>query len=131
MTLTPDLPAVLAATERRGRTAIIAGWDGHARAVAAVADTVTPTSPAAVAEPRALGLGPILLTGEGGASVSAAGGDEDDDGGFGQSVPVAANLSVARRRGVSRRLDGAGVALFGGRLPGGWERWCAGRSPPG
>jgi Cu+-exporting ATPase len=50
--------------ERAGRTAVLAGWDGRARAVLAVADTVKPTSAAAVARLRALGLTPILLTGD-------------------------------------------------------------------
>ncbi|MDI1462872.1 heavy metal translocating P-type ATPase [Catellatospora sp. KI3] len=50
--------------ERAGRTAVLAGWDGQARAVFAVADVVKPTSAAAVAGLRALGLTPVLLTGD-------------------------------------------------------------------
>ena len=41
-----------AAAERRGRTAIAVGWDGEARAVLVVADTVKPTSAEAVALAR-------------------------------------------------------------------------------
>jgi len=59
--LTPELEAAAAAAETAGRTVIAAGWDGAARAVLAVADTVKPTSAAAVAELRALGLRPVLL----------------------------------------------------------------------
>ncbi|WP_033260473.1 HAD-IC family P-type ATPase, partial [Kitasatospora setae] len=62
------LPAALAAAkttaERAGRTAIAVGWDGAARAVLEVADAVKPSSAEAVAELRALGLRPILLTGD-------------------------------------------------------------------
>jgi Cu+-exporting ATPase len=50
--------------EAAGRTAVLVGWDGAARAVLVVADTVKPTSAEAVAELRALGLRPVLLTGD-------------------------------------------------------------------
>ncbi|MGY4927010.1 heavy metal translocating P-type ATPase [Streptomyces sp. 900105755] len=50
--------------EREGRTAVLAGWDGQARGVLAVADTVKETSAEAVRELRALGLTPVLLTGD-------------------------------------------------------------------
>ncbi|MFB8174189.1 HAD-IC family P-type ATPase, partial [Kitasatospora purpeofusca] len=62
------LPAPLAeakrAAEAAGRTAVAVGWDGAARAVLEVADAVRPTSARAVAELRALGLRPVLLTGD-------------------------------------------------------------------
>ncbi|GAA5012689.1 heavy metal translocating P-type ATPase [Kitasatospora paranensis] len=63
-TLPPELAAARAAAERAGRTAVTVGWDGAARAVLEVADTVRPTSAEAVAELRALGLRPVLLTGD-------------------------------------------------------------------
>ncbi|WP_406381537.1 heavy metal translocating P-type ATPase [Streptomyces sp. NBC_01618] len=47
-----------------GRTAIAVAWDGEARAVLAVADAVKESSADAVAELRALGLHPVLLTGD-------------------------------------------------------------------
>nr|WP_261989658.1 heavy metal translocating P-type ATPase [Streptomyces sp. uw30] len=50
--------------ERGGRTAVVVGWDGAARGVVAVADTVKETSAEAVRELRALGLTPVLLTGD-------------------------------------------------------------------
>ncbi|MEU3086760.1 heavy metal translocating P-type ATPase [Streptomyces massasporeus] len=50
--------------ERAGRTAVLAGWDGTALAVLAVADAVKETSAEAVRELRALGLTPVLLTGD-------------------------------------------------------------------
>ncbi|MFC4069276.1 heavy metal translocating P-type ATPase [Actinoplanes subglobosus] len=63
-----DIPAPVrdaaAAAERAGRTAIVSGWDGVARGVLSVADTVRPTSAGAVAGLRRLGLTPILLTGD-------------------------------------------------------------------
>ncbi|MFJ6553469.1 heavy metal translocating P-type ATPase [Streptomyces luteogriseus] len=63
-----DVPAELARArdeaERAGRTAVLAGWDGTARAVLEVADAVKETSAEAVRELRALGLTPVLLTGD-------------------------------------------------------------------
>ena len=62
------LPTALAAAkveaERQGKTAIAVGWDGEARGVLVVADTVKPTSAQAIAQLKKLGLTPILLTGD-------------------------------------------------------------------
>lgn len=46
------------------RTAVLIGWDGAARGVFAVADTIKPTSTEAVGRLRALGLRPVLVTGD-------------------------------------------------------------------
>ena len=61
--LPADLEERRAAAEAAGRTVVAAGWDGEARALLVVADTVKPTSAEAVARLRALGLRPVLLTG--------------------------------------------------------------------
>ncbi|MFB7546828.1 heavy metal translocating P-type ATPase [Streptomyces sp. NPDC056154] len=53
-----------AAAEAAGRTAIAVAWDGESRAVLEVADAVKDTSAEAVRRLRALGLTPILLTGD-------------------------------------------------------------------
>ncbi len=62
------LPAELAAArdeaEAAGRTAVAVGWDGAARGVLVVSDTVRPTSAEAVTRLRGLGLRPVLLTGD-------------------------------------------------------------------
>ncbi len=60
----PGLEAALASARSEGQTAIVAAWDGQAKAVFAVADTVKETSAEAVAELKALGLEPVLLTGD-------------------------------------------------------------------
>ncbi|MER5976204.1 heavy metal translocating P-type ATPase [Streptomyces sp. NPDC001857] len=63
-----SLPAELARAkdeaERAGRTAVVVGWDGAPRGVLAVADAVKETSAEAVRRLRALGLTPVLLTGD-------------------------------------------------------------------
>ncbi|MFI0464118.1 heavy metal translocating P-type ATPase [Saccharopolyspora sp. 5N102] len=62
--LTAELAAAKAAAEAEGRTAVAVAWDGQARAVLVVADTVKPTSAQAIAQLRELGLTPVLLTGD-------------------------------------------------------------------
>ncbi len=61
----PDaLDAAMTEAAAQGRTAIAVAWDGEARGALEVADAVKETSAAAVADLRALGLTPILLTGD-------------------------------------------------------------------
>ncbi|MET8003431.1 heavy metal translocating P-type ATPase, partial [Nonomuraea glycinis] len=62
--LPADLERALNAAQAAGQTAVAVGWDGKARAVLVVADTVKPTSKEAIRELRALGLTPVLLTGD-------------------------------------------------------------------
>jgi P-type Cu+ transporter len=52
------------AAEAQGRTAVLAAWDGEVRGLLVVADTVKATSAEAVASLKALGLRPVLLTGD-------------------------------------------------------------------
>jgi Cu+-exporting ATPase len=63
-----DIPGPLAAradeAEQAGQTATFVAWDGAVRGVLIVADSVKPTSPAAVSRLRAMGLRPVLLTGD-------------------------------------------------------------------
>ena len=71
-----QIPAGLAAAaekaEAAGCTAVFAGWDGQARGVLVIADTVKPTSAEAIRRLRALGLRPVLLTGDNDRAARAA-----------------------------------------------------------
>ena len=61
----PDgLTVLKTRAEEDGRTAVTVAWDGVARGVVTVADAVKETSPEAVRALRALGLRPVLLTGD-------------------------------------------------------------------
>jgi P-type Cu+ transporter len=64
MHLDGDLRQAKAAAESLGRTVILAGWDGRIRALLVVADTVKASSADAIARLGALGLTPVLLTGD-------------------------------------------------------------------
>jgi Cu+-exporting ATPase len=59
-----DLTGAVARAHAAGRTAVVAGWDGRARGVLEVADTVKEGSAEAVRRLRGLGLEPVLLTGD-------------------------------------------------------------------
>ena len=62
------LPRTLAAEAERlesnGSTVVAVAWDGESRGLIAVADRVKATSRQAVSQLRALGLSPVLLTGD-------------------------------------------------------------------
>jgi Cu+-exporting ATPase len=66
--LAAEVPAVLRqaveTAENSGHTAVLAGWDGQARAAVLVADQLRPGAAAAVARLRGLGLRTVLLTGD-------------------------------------------------------------------
>ena len=62
--LTPEIAATKAQAEGEGKTVVAVGWDGAARGILIVADTVKPTSAEAIAQLKALGLTPVLLTGD-------------------------------------------------------------------
>ena len=59
-----ELSAAIDEAEAAGRTAVTVGWEGRARAVLVVSDTIKPTSVEAISQLRSLGLTPILLTGD-------------------------------------------------------------------
>jgi Cu+-exporting ATPase len=62
--LPDDLAHAKDHAEAEGSTAVAVGWDGKARAVLVVADTVKATSAQAIRDLKALGLRPVLLTGD-------------------------------------------------------------------
>jgi Cu+-exporting ATPase len=62
--LPAQLEAVVAEAAALGRTPVAVGWDGAVRGVLVVADAVKPRAREAVEGLRALGLEPILLTGD-------------------------------------------------------------------
>jgi Cu+-exporting ATPase len=62
--LTPELVSAKERAEADGSSVVIVAWDGEARGLLVVADSVKPTSREAVSQLRALGLEPVLLTGD-------------------------------------------------------------------
>ncbi|WP_369131139.1 heavy metal translocating P-type ATPase [Modestobacter roseus] len=110
--LPADLAAVVDAAESAGRTAVQVGWDGGVRGVVVVADTVKPSSAAAIAQLRALGLAPVMVTGDNpgaAAAVARAVGLDPDRG------EVVAGVLPAGKVDVVRELQARGrvVAMVG------------------
>jgi len=67
--LGPELEAAAAHEAAEGRALAAVAWDGRVRALVSTADRIRPTSAAAVTALRALGLEPVLLTGDGAAAA--------------------------------------------------------------
>ena len=59
-----DLDEAAAGLEADGKTAVLAGWDGHVRGVLAVADTLKDDAPDAVVALRGLGIDVAMITGD-------------------------------------------------------------------
>jgi Cu+-exporting ATPase len=95
-------------TVGRGVTGIEVSWDGELRATLVVADTVRPTSAEAVAELRALGLTPVLLTGDRAETAQAVAADVGIEN-------VVAEVFPGDKAAEVRRLQDAGevVAMVG------------------
>lgn len=69
VTLPDRLAEAKAAAERAGHTAVAVAWDGVARGVLVIADAIKATSAEAISDLRALGLTPVLLTGDNAAAA--------------------------------------------------------------
>ncbi|MGP8299193.1 heavy metal translocating P-type ATPase [Streptomyces inhibens] len=102
--LSPELAAAKAAAEAEGRTAVTVGWDGAARAVLVVSDAVKPTSAEAVRRLRALGLTPVLLTGDNKAVAEAVAAEVGIDEVIAEVLPEDKVAVVARLRSEGRTV---------------------------
>ncbi|MFD7318361.1 heavy metal translocating P-type ATPase [Streptomyces sp. NPDC059883] len=108
--LPEDLERAKEAAEAAGRTAITVAWDGEARAVLEVADAVKDTSPEAIRRLRALGLTPLLLTGDNKAVAHAVAKEVGID-----PEQVIADVMPEDKVDVVKRLqaEGRSVAMVG------------------
>ncbi|MFI7418564.1 heavy metal translocating P-type ATPase [Nonomuraea sp. NPDC049684] len=106
--LPSDLERALHAAQAGGRTAVAVGWDGKARAVLVVADVIKPTSKEAIQQLRALGLTPVLLTGDNEAVAKTVAAEVGID-------EVIAEVLPADKVDVVKELQGEGkvVAMVG------------------
>lgn len=108
------LPDALArakdAAEAEGRTAVVVALDGTAVAVLTVADTIKETSAEAVRDLRALGLTPVLLTGDNRAVAEAVARAVGID-----AADVYAEVLPEEKVAVVERLraEGRSVAMVG------------------
>jgi Cu+-exporting ATPase len=91
-----------------GRSAIVAAWDGEARAVLEISDSPKPESVEAVSLLRALGLRPVLMTGDSRETARSVALEVGID-------EVIAEVMPAEKAAVIRRLQAEGrvVAMVG------------------
>ena len=94
--------------EADGRTAVAVGWDGRARGVLVVSDTVKPTSAEAVRELRRLGLEPVLLTGDNERAAQAVAAEVGIDRVVAEVLPEDKLAAIA-----ALQADGRVVAMVG------------------
>ena len=100
--LSPRVAAAKAEAEAGGKTVIAVGWDGSARGVVVIADTVKPTSAEAVAALKRLGLTPILLTGDNEAVARRIAAEVGIDEVIAEVLPEGKVDVVARLQGEGR-----------------------------
>jgi len=81
-----------------GRTSVIVSWDGRVRGALVVADAVKPTSAEAIREIRALGMTPVLLTGDSEAVATAVAREVGIDRVIAEVLPDQKAETVARLR---------------------------------
>ncbi|MFJ3162321.1 heavy metal translocating P-type ATPase [Streptomyces kanasensis] len=110
ISLPDELARARDAAEAAGRTAVAVAWDGEARAVLEVADAVKDTSAEAIRRLRALGLTPILLTGDNRTVAEAVAAEVGID-----REHVIAEVLPQDKVDVVRRLqaEGRSVAMVG------------------
>jgi Cu+-exporting ATPase len=102
--LPAELERAKAGAEADGKTAVAVGWDGEARAILVVADTIKDTSAEAITRLRALGLTPVLLTGDNEAAARAVAAEVG-------IAEVIAEVLPADKVDVVKRLQGEGKAV--------------------
>jgi len=102
--LPPELETARREAEALGRTAIAVGWDGEARGLIVVADTVKPTSREAIAELKGIGLRPVMLTGDNEATARAMAAEVGID-------EVIAEVLPQEKAAVVERLQAEGLTV--------------------
>ena len=103
-----DLLARKESEEAQGRTVVLAAVDGEVAGLVVVSDEVKPTSAQAVAQLRAMGLRPVLLTGDNAATAQRVAAEVGID-------EVVAEVLPSDKVAVVSRLQGEGrvVAMVG------------------
>jgi len=103
-----ELLAARDTAESAGRTPVFVGWDGATRGLLVVADAIKDTSAEAVAGMKALGLRPVLLTGDNERAARAVAAEVGID-------DVIAEVLPSQKVDVIRRLQAEGrvVAMVG------------------
>lgn len=92
------MPVQLRGLLPEGRTSVIVSWDDKVRGAVAVADAVKSTSAEAIGEIRALGMTPVLLTGDAQAVATAVAREVGIDRVIAEVLPDQKADTIARLR---------------------------------
>ncbi len=104
----PELEAAADELEGAGRTVVFVGWDGQARGLLALADTVRPGARAAVADLTAMGVEVAMVTGDNARTAAAIATE------LGVTRVMAGVLPAAKADEIARlQADGRVVAMVG------------------
>jgi copper-transporting P-type ATPase V len=104
----PDLEEAATHLESAGRTAVLVGWDGRARGVLAVADTLKDEAPDVVARLHRMGLQVAMITGDNARTAEAIAGAVGIDRVLAEVLPADKQSEVARLQ-----AEGLVVAMVG------------------
>jgi P-type Cu+ transporter len=99
-----ELMTTIKRAQEHGQIAVLVGWDGAARGVITMADTIKPTSAEAVRQLRRLGLTPVLLTGDHRTSAENVGRSVDIDEVIAEVTPQDKVAEVVRLQQVGRQV---------------------------
>ncbi len=108
LTVSDDLAAALATLEQEGKTAFMAGWEGKARGVVAVADTIRSTAISTIENLSSLGVRTAMITGDNKMTAKAIGDQLGIDNIIAEVLPGDKSAEVARVQS-----SGASVAFVG------------------
>ena len=108
ISLTDEASAWALQAETQGQTVVAAAWDGDLHGLMALADSLKPSSRQAISELRALGLTPVLLTGDNALAAKAIARQVGID-------EVRAEVLPSEKAAAVERLQAAGetVAMVG------------------
>ncbi len=108
LTITDELASALSRLEQQGKTTFMVGWEGEARGVVAVADTIRSTSAGAISGLAALGTQTTMITGDNRTTAQVIGDQLGIDNIIAEVLPGDKSAEVSRVQS-----SGARVAFVG------------------
>ncbi len=104
LVLDEELEEAAVRLEREGKTAVFAGWEGEARGVLAVADTVKEEAAVVVAKLHDLGLQVVMITGDNARTADAIAAQVGIDRVFAEVLPQDKVSEVIRLQSEGQRV---------------------------